>query len=73
MADLDFLDQNGDTAAENIRAGVAALKGDRKELFLALNASLGKSISLENLKTFPVFEDYSDDPDFIDLFSSAGK
>ena len=31
MADLDFLDQNGDTAAENIRAGVAALKGDRKE------------------------------------------
>ena len=73
MSDLEFLDQNGDTVAEHIRAGVAALRGDRKELFVALNASLGKSISLENLMTFPVFEDYRDDPDFINLFGSEDK
>ena len=29
MADLDFLEQNGDTAEANIKAGVAALTGDR--------------------------------------------
>ena len=69
MEDLEFLEQNGDTAEANIRAGVAALKGDRKELFVALSASLGKTISIENLKTFPVFEDYRYDPDFIKLFS----
>lgn len=69
MADLEFLEQNGDAAEDNIRAGVAALKGDRKELFIALSASLGKTIFTENLMTFPVFEDYRGDPEFIKLFT----
>ena len=70
MADLEFLEQNGDTAEDNIKAGVAALKGDRKELFVALSACLGETIFSDNLMNFPVFEDYKDDPDFIMLFDS---
>ena len=73
MSDLEFMEQNGDTAEDNIQAGVAALKGDRKTLFIALNASFGKTIFLDNLRTFSVFEDYRDDPEFIKLFASEEK
>ena len=69
--DLDFLEENGDTAEwDNIRAGVAALRGDRKELFSALSTSLGKTIFPRNVRQFPVFEDYWDDAEFMKLFSS---
>ena len=66
-ADLDFLKQNGDTAEASIRAGVAALKGDRQEMFAALKESLHKTIFPAQLRTFPVFEDYKDDPEFLKL------
>ena len=71
MANLDFLEQNGDTAEASIKAGVAALKGDREEMFIALNESLHKTISPEQLMVFPVFEDYREDPDFLKLARSA--
>ena len=63
-ADLDFLEQNGDTSDLNIRAGVAALRGDKEKMLTALEESLFKTISPDQLMTFPVFEDYQDDPDF---------
>ena len=64
VADLDFLEQNGDTAEASIRAGVAALRGDKVTMFAALDESLHKTISPKQLRVFPVFEDYRDDPDF---------
>ena len=66
-ADLDFLEQNGDTEEPNIRAGVAALRGDKNEMFASLNESLHKTIDPRNLTQFPVFEDYMDDPDFLEF------
>ena len=70
-ADLDFLEQNGDTDNANIRAGVAALRGDKEEMLIVLEESLFKTISPEQLRIFPVFEDYQDDPNFAKLASSA--
>ena len=66
-ADLDFLEQNGYTVEASIRAGVAALRGDKTTMFTALDESLHKTISPKQLRVFPVFEDYRDDPDFISL------
>ena len=70
-ADLDFLEQNGDTEEANIRAGVAALRGDREEMFASLKESLHKTIDPEHLTQFPVFEDYRDDPEFLELIKSV--
>ena len=69
MADLEFLEQSGHTSEANIRAGVAALRGDKKEMFTALHDALNKSIAPEHLKVFPVFEDYQEDPEFLKLAS----
>ena len=70
VTDLDFLEQNGDTAEANIRAGVAALRNEKEEMLLALKESLHKSISPQHLMIFPVFEDFRDDPDFLKLARS---
>ena len=35
MDDLSLLEQNGDTVEANIKAGVAALKGNKEEMFAA--------------------------------------
>ena len=69
--DLDFLEKNGDTENANIRAGVAALRRDKKEMFLALKDALNDTVSPEHLRVFPVFEDYQDDPDFIKFIHLA--
>ena len=71
MADLDFLEQNGDPREVNIRAGVAALRGDKEGMFAALNQALHKTITPQQLTQFPVFEDYRDDSDFLELIRSA--
>ena len=71
LADLDFLDQNGDTRESAIRAGVAALRGEREEMLSALKRALNRTISREQLEVFPVFEDYWADPDFQDLAREA--
>ena len=65
MLDLKALEQNGDTERSNIRAGVAALKGDREGMFEALSEALHNTIAVEHLLEFPVFEEYRDDPDFL--------
>ena len=70
-ADLDFLEQNGDTAEANIRAGVAALRREREEMFGALDEALHNTLYPQNLKEFPVFEDYREDPDFIRLMEES--
>ena len=66
-ADLSFLEQNGDTAEAALRAGVAALKKDRKTMFEALEEALGETLAPKSLMVFPVFEDYRDDAEFLDL------
>ena len=70
MADLDFLEDNGHTDEANIRAGVAALRGDKGKLLAALNESLHKTISPKGLRVFPVFEDYRNDPDIVKLYGT---
>ena len=69
-ADLDFLEQNEDTVEPNVEAGVAALRRDRQRLFAALDESLHKTITPKQLRVFPVFEDYRDDPDFRKLWET---
>ena len=71
MEDLSFLEQNGDTAEANIRAGVAALRGNKKEMFAALKESLKDTVSSKDLRVFPVFEDYRDDAEFLEFVKTA--
>ena len=70
-ADLDFLEQNGDTLETNIRAGVAALRQDKEEMLKALDEAMYETLVPEYLKVFPVFEDYREDPDFMELIETA--
>ena len=70
-ADLDYLEDNGYTGDDNIRAGVAALRKDKTGMFEALNECLFKTVFPPQLETFPVFEDYQDDPDFLGFISSV--
>ena len=73
MKDLEFLEENGDTASSNIKAGVAALKGDKDGMFVALHEALYETIPPRELMNFPVFEDYRDDRDFLDLVRQANQ
>ena len=72
-ADLDFLEANEDTIQDNIRAGVAALRGNKDEMFEALNECLYVTLTPRQLKTFPVFEDFQDDGDFLEFVASAER
>ena len=69
--DLETLGQDGSTADINLRAGVAALRGNKEEMFIAIEQALGKSLSSHQLVEFPVFEDYRDDPEFRRLIERA--
>ena len=69
-SDLDFLEENGDTDEPRFRAGVAALRGDKEAMLAALNEAVPRTISPDQLRVFPVFEDYRDDPDFINILRS---
>ena len=67
MADLEFLEQNCGTAELNIKAGVAALRGDKVEMLNALDEALYKTLSPRDIRVFPVFEEYQGDPEFLRL------
>ncbi len=50
---------------ESFRAGIAALRKDKKEMLKMLSIAVNKGlISTEHVKIFPVFEDYQNDEDF---------
>ena len=70
MIDLAFLEQNGDTSEASIRAGVAALQGDRIGMFDALREDRRETLSPKELLVFPVFEDYREDPEFFRFVES---
>lgn len=72
-ADLDVLEQNGDTSEASVRAGVAALRRDKDEMFRALDKALHDTITPSALEAFPVFEDYREDPDFVELMKEAAN
>ena len=69
--DLEYLETNGDTKVDSIRAGAAALRGDKSAMFEALKKCLYKTVAPQQLTTFPVFEDYQDDPDFVEFLAST--
>ena len=73
MSDLEFLEQNIDSAETAIKAGVAALKEEKEKMFIALKDALHKTIQPENLMVFPVFEDYRDDPDFLNFVKKENE
>ena len=73
MSDLEFLEQNIDSAETAIKAGVAALKEEKEKMFIALKDALHKTILPENLMVFPVFEDYRDDPDFLNFVKKENE
>jgi len=55
-------------------AGVAALRKDKKAMLKGLRKALSKgSLSIEDIKLFPVFEDYYKDTDFKLLISGRKK
>ena len=50
---------------ESIRAGIAALRKDKKEMLKMLSVAVNKGIiSTEHIKIFPAFEDYKNNEDF---------
>jgi len=50
---------------ESFRAGIAALRKDKKEMLKMLSIAVNKGLlSTEHIKIFPVFEDYQNDEDF---------
>lgn len=50
---------------ESLKAGIAALRKDKKKMLSMLSAVVDKGLlSTEHIKMFPVFEDYRDDQDF---------
>ena len=65
MEDLDILEKTLGVADSRIKAGVAALRRDKEEML----DSIQGSFSPKELRVFPVFEDYRDDPDFIALLT----
>ena len=54
-----------------LTAGVASLRGKKREMFEALDQVVNKTISAKNLVQFPVFEDYHDDAEFKRLVEVA--
>lgn len=57
-----------------IAAGVAALRKDKEKMLEMLNIAFNRSLlSIENLKLYPVFEDYRDDTDFKSFISERKK
>jgi len=57
-----------------LKAGVAALRRDKKTMLKALREALKKGyLSIEDVKLYPVFEDYHDDEDFKLLISERKK
>ena len=69
LEDLRVLEEFEDRTHPNIKVGVAALRGNKETLLTELAKVLNKTISPKDLKDFPVFEDYQDDPDFQNLTS----
>ena len=73
-ADLKFLEQNVDSEGADresvrVRIGVAALKDDLDEVCLLLTEN-PEIFSAEELKLFPVFEGWLNDPAFLSIVGS---
>ncbi|MQY58157.1 MAG: hypothetical protein GH144_00920 [Clostridia bacterium] len=63
---------------ESLRAGIAALRKDKREMLKILSVAVDKRIlSTAHIKIFPVFEDYHSDEDFKkfvrDIEKNVGK
>jgi NAD-dependent SIR2 family protein deacetylase len=57
-----------------LKAGVAALRKDKKGMLKALRGVLNKGyLSIEDVELYPVFEDYRNDTDFKSLISERKK
>ena len=57
-----------------IAAGVAALRKDKETMLKMLDMALDKRhLTIENIKLYPVFEDYRNDTDFKSLISGRKK
>ena len=69
--DLIKLEQSGEPALPALAAGVAALRGDKEAMLSAIGKDGHRSLGPKQLREFPVFEDYRDDPDFRKLLTDA--
>ena len=67
---LDALETMGYDDDSRYKVAIAALKGDKSTMFDVLNERPGQILSARELMIFPLFEQYRDDPDFIDLIKS---
>lgn len=71
--DLDYVESNYDTTDARLRAGIAALRGNRESMLVALKQSLPSDLTPRDLQNFPVFEDYQNDPEFLSLVASGSQ
>jgi NAD-dependent SIR2 family protein deacetylase len=70
--DLKAIEERG--PEESLRAGIAALRKDKKEMLKMLSIAVNKGIlSTEQIKVFPVFEDYRKDEDFKKFTRDIGR
>ena len=69
-SELLRLEESGVTVDPRLNAAVAALKGDKERMLTALKAAINVTLSPNEIAVFPVFEDYRDDPQFVDLIGS---
>ena len=66
-ADLDHVEDSGAVKEAHIRAAVAALRDRKDEMLSALEETIDVKLSKSDVMTFPVFEHYRDDEDFLKL------
>lgn len=58
-------------ASERTQAGVAALRGDKDEMLRLLDITLARHlITIDDVRVFPVFEDYREDKDLLKLLEA---
>ena len=64
IADLEILEKDGYSSDSRLKAGIAALRGEKEEMMGALVEALHRTITPEQLRAYPVFDDFRSDPDF---------
>ena len=69
--DLRYLQRQGHTKEPALKAGVAALRGEKQEMLAAIRKALPDNLGQKQLLEFPVFEDYKDDPEFCQIIADA--
>ena len=67
---IDFLETFGYDKDNRVKIGIAALRGQKADMMAMLNEFGYEIFTARELQTFPVFEDYVAEPDFVQFIGS---